>query len=54
MLLIMILAGLGTGDAVSDGTVGWLAIVFVVVVPIIIAVQMGKREKARKESESNS
>lgn len=47
-VVIFFLATLGTGDDISGSTVGYLALLIVVVLPVVVAVFIAKKERQSK------
>ncbi len=47
--VILVLVSMAASDSISDTTVGYLSILLVVVLPVILAIKMIKKEKEGKK-----
>ena len=52
MVLIVLLVGLVTSGSLSSDVVGILAILTVIVLPIVLSVFIGKKDKQRQQADS--
>ncbi len=48
LAVILGLVFISTSDSISPGMVGGLAILFVVILPVVVAVRISQKEKERK------
>ncbi len=54
LAVILGLVFMSATDSISPGMVGGLAILFVVILPVVVAVRISKQEKLRKQQQQQN